>query len=607
MKFSIVKFSRFALILLIVLVLMPQMISQAQQDRALKVVEQTTTTKDQRIALIIGNGEYAQGSLTNAVNDAQDMAATLRTAEFEVLYGENQNRRQMRELIRQFGEKIRNGGVGLFYYAGHGVQVNNTNFLIPVGSEITKETEVEDEAISVNFVLAQMEDARNKLNIVILDACRNNPFARSSRSGTRGLAVTRGAPTGTLVAYATAADNVASDGSGRNGLFTQELLANLKTPGLTLETIFRRTRTNVRSKSKGQQVPYEYTSVEGEDFFFLAPAPTPLPPATPTVTTPTVVTPAAVVADPAVATAPTGTKPTVRMSVAGVPLTAMSFVTASVDASGSVTNQRQEQCFSFIEDLGNGVKLTLVEIPGGAFLMGSTSSAAQEVLEDAKRYNKKAKSDWFAWEQPQHPVSIGEFAMGKYEVTQAQFQAIMGTNPSNVKRDDLPVEQVNWEDAQEFCRKLSKLTGRNYRLPTEAEWEYAARAGTTTAFAFGDTISPLLVNYDGNYPYKQAPKENSPFKTIAVGSLGMANGFGLYDMHGNVWEWCEDVWHESYASAPVDGSAWLTGGDSNYRVMRGGSWVDSGWYCHVANRGRHAPDVRHGNGGFRVVVSAKTQ
>ena len=207
MKFSIVKFSRFALILVIVLVLMPQMISQAQQDRALKVVEQTTTPKEQRIALIIGNGEYAQGSLTNAVNDAQDMATTLRAAEFEVLYGENQNRRQMRELIRQFGEKIRNGGVGLFYYAGHGVQVNNTNFLIPVGSEITKETEVEDEAISVNFVLAQMEDARNKLNIVILDACRNNPFARSSRSGTRGLAVTRGAPTGTLVAYATASGN----------------------------------------------------------------------------------------------------------------------------------------------------------------------------------------------------------------------------------------------------------------------------------------------------------------------------------------------------------------------------------------------------------------
>ncbi len=676
MKFSIVKFSRFALILLIIIVLMPQMISLAQQDRGLKVTGQAAPS-EQRVALIIGNGAYSQGSLTNSVNDAQDMATTLRTAEFEVLYGENQNRRQMRELIRQFGEKIRNGGVGLFYYAGHGVQVKNTNYIIPVGAEITKETEVEDEAISVDFVLAQMEDARNKLNIVILDACRNNPFARSFRSGSRGLAVTRSAPTGTLVAYATAADSVASDGSGRNGLFTQELLTNLKTPGLTLESIFRRTRTSVRSKSSGQQVPYEYTSVEGEDFYFLAPGiatptvatpvvttptvttpaitlpavtspavttlaiatPTVMTPpvATPTVTTPAITTPAVttppvaspavasptlttptvtrppvatptiVTPEPVIATTPPVTKPLVRMSVVGVPLAAMSFTTASVEANGSVTNQRQEQTFSFIEDFGNGIKLSLVEIPGGTFQMGSTSSAAQEALEDAKRYSKNAKSDWFAWEQPQHQVSVGAFAMGKYEVTQAQWQAIMGSNPSNFKGAELPVEQVSWEDAQEFCRKLSAKTGRKYRLPTEAEWEYAARAGTTTAFAFGETISPQLVNYDGNYPYKQAAKGSFQDKTVAVGSLGIANGFGLYDMHGNVWEWCEDVWHESYKSAPSDGSAWLSDGDASYRVIRGGSWVDSGWYCHIANRGRHASSVRHGNGGFRVVVSAKAQ
>ena len=182
---------RLVLTLLCVIALMPQMISHAQQDRALNITPQSAS--ERRIALIIGNGTYAQGSLTNPVNDARDIAATLRQAGFEVLHGENQNRRQMRELIRQFGEKIRNGGVGLFYFAGHGVQVNNTNFLLPIGAEITKETEVEDESVSVNFVLAQMEDARNKLNIVILDACRNNPFARSVRSESRGLAVTRSA------------------------------------------------------------------------------------------------------------------------------------------------------------------------------------------------------------------------------------------------------------------------------------------------------------------------------------------------------------------------------------------------------------------------------
>jgi hypothetical protein len=344
------------------------------------------------------------------------------------------------------------------------VQVNSTNFLIPIGAEITKETEVEDEAVSVNFVLAQMEDARNKLNIVVLDACRDNPFARSFRTaGERGLAVTRSAPTGTLIAYATGAGSVASDGNGRNGLFTQELLTNLKTPGLTLESVFRHTRTTVRSKSNGQQVPYEYTSVEGEDFYFLPPK-NGAPP-------PPVITPA-----PVTSTAPPATKPAnnVRMSVAGVPLTAMGFVTASVDASGNVTNQRQGQCYGFVEDLG-GVKLEMVEIPSGTFQMGSTSSAAQEAFEDAKRYFKDAKYEWFSWEQPQHQVSISGFAMGKYEVTQAQWQAIMGNNPANFKGDmNQPVEKVSWEDAQEFCRKLSARTGRTYRLPSEAEWEYAA-------------------------------------------------------------------------------------------------------------------------------------
>ncbi len=592
-------FSKLILTLLCIIGLMPQ----AQQDRNLTVTR--PATNEQRIALVIGNGAYAQGALTNPVNDARDIAATLRNAGFEVLSGANQNRRQMRELIRQFGEKIRNGGVGLFYFAGHGVQVNNTNYLIPVGAEITKETEVEDESISVNFVLAQMEDARNKLNIVILDACRNNPFARSFRSGSRGLAVTRSAPTGTLVAYATAADNVASDGDGRNGLFTQELLTNLKTPGLTLESVFRRTRTTVRSKSNGQQVPYEYTSVEGEDFYFISPTNTTLPP-------PPVITTAPVVTN----TPPPVTKPvsTVRMSVAGVPLAAMSFVTASVDASGNVTNQHQGQCEGFVEDLGNGVKLPMVEISGGTFQMGSTSSAAQEAFEDAKRYNKDAEYDWFAGEQPQHSVSISEFAMGRYEVTQAQWQAVMGSLPpkmsdldSKFKGDELPVVRVSWDEVKEFCQRLSQKTGHKYRLPSEAEWEYAARAGTTTAFAFGDTISTQIVNYNGNYPYKQAPKSSYREKPVAVGSLGAANGFGLYDMHGNVWEWCEDVWHESYVGAPSDGSSWLSGGDSSRRVLRGGSWINIGRICRAALRYGVAPGDRVYNFGFRVVASARTQ
>lgn len=242
------------------------------QDRGQGIRRPTETKLEQRVALVIGNADYKEAKLTNPVNDARDMAAALRGVGFEVINGEDRNQRQMKELIRQFGQKLRAGGVGVFYFAGHGVQVAGKNYLIPVGAEINSEAEVEYEAIELGFVLAQLEEARNRLNVVILDACRNNPYARSFRSGSRGLAGVRNAPSGTLIAYATAADDVASDGGGRNGLYTGELLAQIKKPGVTLSQVFQRTRTSVRSKSQGKQVPYEYTSVEGdEDFYFIPP------------------------------------------------------------------------------------------------------------------------------------------------------------------------------------------------------------------------------------------------------------------------------------------------------------------------------------------------
>lgn len=172
-------------------------------------------------------------------------------------------------------------------------------------------------------------------------------------------------------------------------------------------------------------------------------------------------------------------------------------------------------------------------------------------------------------------------------MTQAQWLAVAGLpkvkidlkgNPSNFKGDDLPVEQVNWHDAREFCARLSQLTKRNYRLPSEAEWEYACRAGTTTPFYFGDTITADLANYDGNSRYGSAPKGTYRKKTTAVGSFP-PNSFGLYDMHGNVWEWCQDVWHGNYNGAPTDGSAWESGGNSQSRLLRGGSWLYYSWYC----------------------------
>jgi hypothetical protein len=221
-----------------------------------------------RIALVIGNGEYDEyAQLRNAVNDAQDMAKLLRELGFDVIYSENVNQKEMKRTIQAFGEKLRSSqGVGLFYYAGHAVQVQGNNYFIPIGARVQGEAELEFEGVAAGFVLAQMQDARNPMNIVILDACRNNPFGSNSRSISQGLAV-MDAPTGTIVAYATAPGSVASDGNQRNGVYTQELLKYMSVPGLTIEEVFKRVRASVRNLTKGKQIPWESSSLIGEFYF----------------------------------------------------------------------------------------------------------------------------------------------------------------------------------------------------------------------------------------------------------------------------------------------------------------------------------------------------
>lgn len=223
--------------------------------------------EQKRVALIIGNSAYPDMPLLNPVNDARDMAEALRGLGFEVTTGENLNKREMEEHIRAFGKRIAGAGVGLFYFSGHGLQVNGYNYLLPVRARIEKEQDVEYEAVEAGRVLAEMEAARNRLNIVILDACRNNPFARSFRSATRGLAVMN-APSGTLVAYSTAPGSIASDGEGKNGLYTQELLNGIRTPGLKIEDVFKRVRVGVKEKSGGKQIPWESSALDG-DFYFV--------------------------------------------------------------------------------------------------------------------------------------------------------------------------------------------------------------------------------------------------------------------------------------------------------------------------------------------------
>jgi eukaryotic-like serine/threonine-protein kinase len=269
-------------------------------------------------------------------------------------------------------------------------------------------------------------------------------------------------------------------------------------------------------------------------------------------------------------------------------LTKISFTSVKLDRQGNVIDKPLGSAEIFTEALSNMVNLTMVKISAGKFQMGSPES------------EKNRGED----ESSQHEVNVPEFYLGQTLVTQAQWTAIMGNNPSYFKGNGkLPVEQVSWLDAMDFCQKLSQKTERTYRLPSEAEWEYACRAGTTTPFAFGETITPAVVNYDGNYPYGGAAKGEHRQKTTPVGNFP-PNLFGLYDLHGNVWEWCLDEWVDSYNGAPTDGSVRgdISSRDENKtRLLRGGSWIFTASYCRSANRFDNAASSRLDSFGFRVV------
>jgi formylglycine-generating enzyme required for sulfatase activity/uncharacterized caspase-like protein len=284
------------------------------------------------------------------------------------------------------------------------------------------------------------------------------------------------------------------------------------------------------------------------------------------------------------------------------------FTTAQVDLKGKVTSRSTGKVSGISEDLGAGVAVELVRVPDGIFTMGSPKNEEgrdwyQHWDEDLKNLNV---------EGPQHQVQIPGFFMGIYPVTQAQWERVaemekvsinLDLDPSNFKGPNRPVEQVSWDQATEFCARLSRATNRAYRLPSESEWEYTCRAGTDTPFSFGSTLSPDVANYDGNHTYGQGIKGKYREATTDVGSFP-ANGFGLYDMHGNVLEWCQDWWHDDYSKAPTDGSA-QSGQQSDrlYRLLRGGSWDPYPGGCRSANRSWISPVIRLNVIGFRVACS----
>ena len=544
---------------------------------------------EQRVALVIGNAAYQQGALRNPVNDARAIADRLQRVGFIVIKRENMKAKEIGPTLREFRSRLSAGAVALFFYAGHGLQVRAVNYLPTVDAEIEAEEDVYTQALDVAKVLELMEEAKTRVNLVFLDACRNNPFSRRFRSAAQGLAKVDAA-SGTLISFATRPGSVAADGEGKNGLYTEHLLKYMDEPGLPIEQVLKRTGAGVKLASKGRQEPWSEGLIEGEFYFREG----------------------AHVAGAASAAAPSGASAPVRVQsaaeieqelwdsikdspdpndfkeylssypsgrFAALARARLRTFAATVQAAPPAVSASPQQQLASVAPSSEvsppsarpgtsfrdcDVCPEMVVIPAGSFTMGSPESEPER------------SSD----EGPQHVVTIARaFAAGKYEVTFDEWDACVREkgcilNPSDFGRGrgDRPVVNVYWDDAKQYVAWLSRKTGKNYRLLTEAEWEYVARAGTTTAFNTGASIDPMQANYDSRISYAGSPTAASPGRTAPVGSYP-ANAFGLYDVHGNAAEWVEDCWNGSYAGAPSDGSAW-TSGNCTLRIQRGGSWDD---------------------------------
>ncbi len=519
---------------------------------------------DKRTALVIGNANYAAGALRNPANDAEAMAKTLTSLSFEVTLRQNLDQKQMKREIESFGQKLRkSGGVGLFYFAGHGVQVNGHNYLIPVDASIQNQSQVEYEAVDMGEVLNQMDWAKNRMNIVIIDACRDNPFAQSFRSLSLGLASVL-APTGTLIAYSTAPGSVANDGAGQNGIYTGELIKAMVQPGLQLEDVFKRVRLAVSDATGGKQVPWESSSLIG-DFYFI---PQLHERAQKTSVQPRAAAPAATTA-PAPQPASRGENGAAILKTWKEPVTGLEFVW----------------------------------IKPGCFLMGSPTK------------EKERSED----EGPVHQVCVDGFWMSRTVVTNAQFRAFQKDHDSgrfhghSLNGDSQPAVEVSWRDANNFCQWLTGQNGGQYhfRLPTEAEWEYASRAGTETSRYWGNDSSKACVHENvADYTAQKQLALQSIHQcddgyatTAPVGSF-RPNPFGLYDMLGNVLQWCEDIYGvDAYVQLDKNNPENIDESMGQSRVIRGGCWHDPPGEARCAKRRNGLPDTRSNDLGFRIVRS----
>ncbi len=519
---------------------------------------------DKRVALVIGNSGYPSSALENPRHDAAAMDAALQRLGFKVDKVIDGTKSQLDDAMKRLSRRADSAEVAAVFYAGHGIQVNGANYIVPIDARPQSERDLKREMVKLDDIIDDMGQAKVKL--VFFDACRDNPLARSfSRGGSRGLAAPAEV-SGTLISFATKHGNTAADGEGKNSPYTQALIAELNNPaGIEIETLLKNVNRKVKAKTKGQQEPWKYGSLDA-DFYFIFQGPTTVNVQQAPVDPETEAWQAAQRANTENAyriyldAYPRGRYlAAVRIALDGLNKSEPTKPeTAAVPASGHV--------FRDCPDCPE-----MVIVPAGSFEMGSNNGGSDE--------------------KPVHTVRIGKpFAMGKTEVTQGQWRALMGSNPSHFSScgDSCPVERVNWNDAREFARKLSQKTGKTYRLPSEAEWEHACRAGGTHTYCGSDSVDSVAW-YD----------KNSVGKTRPV-AVKHPNAWGLYDMSGNVWEWVEDCWNGSYNGAPSDGSAWTSGSCSEL-VLRGGSWDGNPQDVRATIRDRGAPGLRYSDDvGFRL-------
>ncbi|MDM8558254.1 SUMF1/EgtB/PvdO family nonheme iron enzyme [Candidatus Parabeggiatoa sp. HSG14] len=581
-------------------------ITSSLDDLPISAPTQFQSSSQKRLALVIGNSSYGGGNyLTNPVNDAKALAGVLRELDFEVIHKDNLNRKAFKSAVRQFSKQLKeNQGIGLFYFSGHGLQHQGINYLIPIGAEDSLKAvyDLQDETVTIDYVLKAMKVADNNTNILILDACRNPPrFVKSWYKGevaAPGLASQKGTPGGSLIAYAAAPGAVALSGEGQdNSPYVKYLMKWMQVPNLSINDVLRNVRKDVKRESHQMQEP-QYTVALDEPFYFRQD----------TREEQRQIEQASLARQQLARQKEEMQRQQANIQAEKNRLAREKAEIQREQARLEIEQERQTRqriapppqpqqvapryssndSFSpgkvFRDRLQDGSKAPeMVWIPAGRFRMGDIQGGGDDD------------------EKPVHSVSVNRFAMGRYEVTFAEYdkfaQATGRGKPSDSGwgRGNRPVINVSWNDATAYTEWLSQQTGEQYRLPTEAEWEYAARAGTETKYWWGNDVGSNKANCYGN------DCGDSFEYTAPVGSF-QPNRFGLYDTVGNVYEWTCSEYENKYKGKEKQ---CLGKNRANRRVLRGGSWYSYPSYSRAASRYRDDPVIRNYVVGLRLVRVAR--